>query len=110
MYGRVDMSAVITTTMTVRDGADHTPRVIQQVVGASGSTVDIRGTEQLCDDTHVITYAVQAVTHPQSAGLVRTWNCSCCGLPRSGRPADRPQRDSAVEAGRGDQRGHARRV
>lgn len=103
-------ASIAVRSKTVRDGADQTPRVIQQVIGASGSTVDIRDTEQLCDDTHVITYAVQAVTHPPSVGLVRTWNCSCCGSPRPGRPADRPQRDSAVAAGRGGQRGHARRV
>lgn len=54
---------------TVTDPSTQTPRVVQTIRGAVGSDVDIRDTDQLYDDTHAVTYAVEAVTQPLAAGI-----------------------------------------
>lgn len=54
---------------TVTDAASQTPRVVQTIRGALGSAVDIQDTDQLRDDTHGVTYAVEAVTQPLAAGI-----------------------------------------
>ena len=55
---------------SVTDPASQTPRVVQTIRGAVSSTVDIRDTDQLRDDTHGgVVYAVEAVTQPLAAGV-----------------------------------------
>lgn len=73
-----DPSAVVATDIpafiavkseTITDPSTQTPRVVQTIRGAIGSDVDIRDTDQLYDDTHDVTYAVEAVTQPLAAGI-----------------------------------------
>lgn len=54
---------------TVTDPGTQTPRMVQTIRAAVGSEVDIRDTDQLFDDTHGVTYAVEAVTQPLAAGI-----------------------------------------
>lgn len=63
-------ASIIVRSKTITDKATQEPRVIQRVVGHVGSNVDVRGTDQLRDDTHGITYSVQAVTQSNGMGLV----------------------------------------
>lgn len=62
-------ASIIVRTKSVSDAGTQTPRVIQQVMGAIGSNVDIRDTDQLRDDTHGITYSIQSVIQPNGPGL-----------------------------------------
>lgn len=60
---------IVVKSKAITDPATQTPRVVQQIVGAVGSNVDIRDTDQLRDDTNGVTYAVEAVTQPGGAGI-----------------------------------------
>jgi hypothetical protein len=60
---------VAVRSRTVTDPSTQTPRVVQTITGTVGSTIDVRDTDQLRDDTHGVVYAVEAVTQPLAAGL-----------------------------------------
>jgi hypothetical protein len=62
-------AAITVRSRTAQDSATQTSRVIETVTGAVGSNVDIRDTDRLRDDTHGITYSIEAVTQPGGAGL-----------------------------------------
>lgn len=62
-------AAITVRSRTVTDAATQTSRVIETVTGAVGSGVDIRDTDRLRDDTHGITYAIEAVTQPGGTGF-----------------------------------------
>ncbi len=50
------------------DPSTQTPRVVRGIEGVLPSTTDITETDQLRDDTHGITYAIEAVSNPGTAG------------------------------------------
>lgn len=54
---------------SIYDGATQSSRVVQRIVGAVGSNVDVRDTDQIRDETNDVIYAVEAVTQPLGAGL-----------------------------------------
>jgi hypothetical protein len=62
-------ASIIVRSKSSYDPATQTPRVIQQIVGAVGSDVDIKDSDQLRDDTSGITYAIESVTQPNAPGL-----------------------------------------
>jgi hypothetical protein len=62
-------AAITVKSRTVSDSATQTSRVIETVTGAVGSNLDIRDTDRLRDDTHGITYSIEAVTQPGGTGL-----------------------------------------
>lgn len=60
---------IVVRSRTVYDPSTQTPRVVQNIVGAVGSNIDIRDTDQILDETHSITYSVESVTQPLGAGI-----------------------------------------
>ena len=60
---------IVVRSRSVFDPSTQTPRTVQTIVGAIGSTVDVRDTDQILDETHSVTYAVESVTQPLAAGI-----------------------------------------
>lgn len=60
---------IVVRSRQVFDPSTQTPRTVQTIVGAIGSAVDIRDTDQVLDETHSVTYAVESVTQPLAAGI-----------------------------------------
>lgn len=60
---------IVVKSRTVYDPSTQTPRAVQSIVGAVGSDVDIRDTDQILDESHSVTYAVESVTQPLGAGI-----------------------------------------
>jgi hypothetical protein len=60
---------IVVKSKSIYDGATQSSRVVQRIVGAVGSNVDVRDTDQIHDETNNVTYAVEAVTQPLAAGL-----------------------------------------
>ena len=62
-------ASIIVRSKSISDSATQTPRIVQQVIGAIGSNVDIRDTDQIRDDTNGITYVIESVIQPNGPGL-----------------------------------------
>jgi hypothetical protein len=60
---------IVVRNKTVFDPSTQTPRVVQVVVGAVGSEVDVVDTDQIRDDTRGVLYAVESVTQPNGPGI-----------------------------------------
>lgn len=60
---------IVVRSRQVFDPSTQTPRTVQTIVGAVASTVDVRDTDQILDETHSVTYAVESVTQPLAAGI-----------------------------------------
>lgn len=62
-------ASIIVSSRTVQDSATQTSRVVETIHCEMISNLDVRDTDQIRDDTHGITYAVQAVTQPNGPGI-----------------------------------------
>lgn len=60
---------IVVRSRTVFDPSTQTPRTVQTIVGAVGSGVSILDSDQIFDETHSVTYAVESVTQPLAAGI-----------------------------------------
>lgn len=60
---------IVVKSRTVYDPSTQSPRVVQTIIGAIGSDVDVRDTDQILDETHGVTYSVESVTQPLAAGI-----------------------------------------
>lgn len=60
---------IVVKSRTVYDPSTQSPRVVQHIIGAVGSDIDIRDTDQIRDETHGVTYSVESVTQPLGAGI-----------------------------------------
>lgn len=62
-------AAIVVRSRTIFDPSTQSARIVQQLIGTVGSAVDITDTDQIRDDTHGVTYSVEAVTQPLGIGL-----------------------------------------
>lgn len=60
---------IVVRSRQVYDPSTQTPRTVQTIVGAVGSEVSILDSDQIFDETHSVTYAVESVTQPLAAGI-----------------------------------------
>lgn len=60
---------IVVRSKQVYDPSTQSPRTVQTIVGAVGSAVDIRDTDQVFDETHSVTYSVESVTQPLASGI-----------------------------------------
>lgn len=60
---------ILVTTETTTDPSTQAPRTVQTVHGVVNSNVDVRDTDQILDETHSVTYAVESVTQPLATGF-----------------------------------------